>query len=104
AGVLVSVDLSLSGSGSSVPAGGVTSAVLTRSPVKPDGTDTITVYTMLPPFWILTDWLILPEPLAIGTEALFTTAVHVPVVPAGSTSVTVAPTTSEGPLLRTVTV
>ena len=83
-------------------------AVLVRSPVKLDGTVTVTLNTTeFPgPAAISTDSFRSPEPLRLFKLAfpLTTADQDVIVVPAGAISATVAPTTSLGPLLLTVTV
>jgi hypothetical protein len=107
--VSVSVELLSLGSGSVVPAGGLTIAVLTKSPMADAETIPVTAkVTEPPPAGTLTVAdSVLPEPLApLATlappDALL---VHVtPVMAAGIRSDTVAPVALLGPLLVTVIV
>src|SRR5437879_3358777 len=109
-GVSVSVALLLVETGSVVPDGAVTVAVLTRSPVAEDRAVPLTVkMTELPaPAATLTVALrLLPEPVApLLTEAV-PVVLDVQVTPvrvSGMESATLAPMASLGPLLVTVMV
>src|SRR4249919_959034 len=100
ANVLVSVALLLAGFVSVTPAGGVNVAVFTRLPVAPALMLATTVYVMVLPDGMLTVSLMLPAPTAVNPEALpLPTAVKLSLaIAAGRMSLTVAPTTSLGPL------
>ena len=104
--VSMSVELLLPGAGSVTPAGAVTVAVLASVPVAFDATLATTVYVTAPPTGKSIVSLMLPLPLAVKPAAPpLPAAVKVALaIPAGSTSATLAPVTSLGPLLVTTTV
>ena len=103
-GVSVSVLELLPGTGSMTAAGGVTVAVLVSAPVRFGAMVPVTRNVTWLPSGIDTVAPMLPVPLAGHTAPGPATHVQFAVVPAGKMSVTVAPTTSEGPLLVTVIV
>ena len=83
----------------------MTVAVFTRFPLAVPDILAVTVYVILEPAGILTESLILPEPLAVQVAPPALTHVQVAlVICAGKLSVTVAPITLAGPLLETVIV
>jgi len=91
--------------GSVVPPGAVTVAVLLSVPVAPGDTVALTVYVSVPPERMLALSAMFPEPLAAQLEPA--EAEHVqetPVSVPGKVSLTVAPVTWLGPLLVTVIV
>jgi hypothetical protein len=103
--VSLSVALLLPATGSVVPPGAVTVAVLLRVPVAPEAIVALTVKVAVPPTSSVTLLLMLPLPLAgqlDPAEALQVQAT--PVRLAGKVSPTVAPVATLGPLLVTVTV
>src|ERR1700740_2640162 len=110
AAVSVSVALLLVETGSVVPAGAVTVAVLTRFPVAEDLAvpDTVKTTELPAPAGMVTvPARLLPEPVApLVTEAVPVTLETqvTPVKVAGTVSATLAPTASLGPLLVTVMV
>lgn len=87
-----------------MPEGTATLAVLAREPVAVETRVAVRLKVAVPPERILTVLLMLPEPEAVVQEEPLE-AVQVQVAPdkaAGKVSLTVAPTTSPGPLLVTV--
>ncbi len=104
--VSVSVALLLPGLVSVTPAGGVTVAVFDSVPLALPLMVAASVYVIVLPAGRLTVSLMLPLPLAVKPEAPpVPTAVNVSLtIAAGSTSLTVAPITSLGPLLVTTIV
>src|SRR5262244_1710107 len=104
---LVSVALSLPGTGSVTPSGGVTVAVLVRAPVVLAGTVPLTVKVALVPTGSVTSASMLPLPAGVPHAAPAPLAVQVQVKlasGAGSGSCTRAPTTFDGPPLVTTRV
>src|SRR5437868_6669958 len=110
AGVSVSVAVLLPGVGSVVPAGGVTTAVLTRLPVAAAEAVPVTVkVTELPaPAAMFTVAArLLPEPVAPAVTEAVPVVLEVQVTPvkvAGIVSAMVAPVTLLGPVFVTVMV
>jgi hypothetical protein len=98
--VSVSVAVLFPGLISVTPAGAVTVAVLTRSPVAPALTVAVTVNVAVPPDGRVTVALMLPFPLAGPVAPPAYAPVHVgDVSDAENASATVAPTTLDGPTL-----
>ena len=95
----------LPATGSVTPAGTATVAVLLMLPVAPAVTVPLTVYVTVAPTGRLTVSLIepLPEPAQLPPGRLRHKSRSVPVSDAGRGSVTVAPTTADGPALEAVT-
>ena len=94
----------LPGTGSMTVAGGVTVAVLVSGPVRFGAMVPVTRNVTWPPRGIDTGAPMLPVPLGGHMAPGPATHVQFAVVRTGKVSVTVAPTTSEGPLLVTVIV
>src|SRR5262249_16616821 len=104
---LVLVALSLPGTGSVTPAGGVTVAVLVNAPVVPAGTATLTLNVAVVPTGSVTSASMLPLPVGVPHAAPAPLGVQVQVKPAngaGRASCTRALVAFEGPALPTTMV